>query len=44
MIAVIVLRIGAALVATFGFTPGAPIAAGVIFRVDQEPATPVVFK
>jgi hypothetical protein len=44
MIPVIVLRIGVALVATAGFVPGPVLPLGNLFRVDQQPGTPVIFK
>jgi hypothetical protein len=44
VIPVIVLRIGPALVATMGFAPGRPVPAHDIFRVDQAPGQPAIFK
>jgi len=41
---VIVLHLGALLVVTMGFTPGPPPPSGNIFRVDQQPGTPAIFK
>jgi hypothetical protein len=44
MISVIVLHIGIALVVTAGFTPGPPPPPGNIFRNDQFPGQPAIFK
>jgi len=44
VIAVIVLRLGAALVVTAGFTPGPPPPSGSIFRSDDYPQSPAIFK